>query len=217
MDKMLLVGATGMVGRAVRTSAGDAPLTLLARRAMDDLPAHQNVIVAEGGDWPAAIGKLRPIVIFNALGTTIKQAGSQAAFRAVDHDLVLAVAGAAKAAGARHFISVSSVGASAKSSNFYLRTKGEVEAALRALDFERLDIVRPGLLTGERGGPFRPGEAIAMVLAPFTDLMLHGGARRYRSVAGATVAQAMLALASGGGAGVHVHEHDAIIDLASEG
>lgn len=206
-----------MVGGAVRAAAGDATLTLLARRAIDDLPAHQNVIVAESGDWPAAIGTLGPAIVMNALGTTIRQAGSQAAFRAVDYDMVLAVAEAAKAAGARHFISVSSVGASAKSSNFYLRTKGEVEAALRALNFERLDILRPGLLTGERGGPFRPGEAIAMMLAPVTDLMLHGGARRYRSVAGAAVAQAMLALARNAGSGEHVHEHDAIILLASRG
>jgi uncharacterized protein YbjT (DUF2867 family) len=203
-----------MVGRAVRAAAGDVPLSLLARRAIDDLAASQEIILAESGDWPTEIEKLRPAVIFNALGTTIKQAGSQAAFRAVDHDLVMAAASAAKAAGARHFISVSSVGGSAKSSNFYLRTKGEVEEALRALEFERLDILRPGLLTGERSGPARPGEAIVMVLAPVTDLMLLGSARRYRSVAGAAVARAMVALASKGGSGVHIHEHDSIVQLA---
>jgi uncharacterized protein YbjT (DUF2867 family) len=148
------------------------------------------------------------------LGTTIKQAGSQAAFRAVDHDLVLAVARAAKAAGARHCISVSSVGASAKSGSFYLRTKGEVEAELRAVGFDRLDMLRPGLLTGQRGGPWRPGESIGMALAPLTDLLMLGSARRYRSVPGASVARAMLRLAELGGSGVHVHEHDAIVQLA---
>jgi uncharacterized protein YbjT (DUF2867 family) len=214
MGKILLVGATGMVGSAVRRAADDAPLNLLARRAIDDLSPSQNIIVAESKDWPTAIGKLRPTIVLNALGTTIRQAGSQAAFRAVDHDLVLTVATAAKAAGAQHFISVSSVGASVRSGNFYLRTKGEVEAALGALAFERLDIVRPGLLTGPRQGPFRPGEALAMGAAPFTDLLLHGRLRRYRSVAAVTVAKAICALSTLGGQGQFVHEHDALIQLA---
>lgn len=220
MGEMVLVGATGMVGSALLGAAGAQPITLLARRSVEDLPPHCTQIIAQPEDWPDRIGEMQPLVMFNCLGTTIRQAGSQSAFRAVDHDLVLAVARAAKAAGAKHFISVSSVGASARSSNFYLRTKGEVEAALGAIGFERLDILRPGLLTGQRGGPWRPGESLGMMLAPFTDLLMHGGARRYRSVAGATVARAMLALARGGvsgGSGAHIHEHDAIVDLASAG
>lgn len=214
MDKSLLVGATGMVGSAVIAEAGSGGLTLLARRAVADMPPGCSLI-APPEQWPATVDALRPAVVFNCLGTTIRQAGSKVAFRAVDHDLVLAVARAAKAAGARHIISVSSVGASAKSGNFYLRTKGEVEDELRALGFERLDIVRPGLLTGQRGGPWRPGESLGMVLAPLTDMLMHGGARRYRSVPGALVARAMVKLSKMGGNGAHVHEHDAIMTLAN--
>lgn len=214
MDDAVLVGATGMVGRALAAAVPGTALTVLARRASAMLPGGAREIVAPAAEWPDRIASVQPAILFNCLGTTIADAGSQAAFRAVDHDLVLAVAGAAKAAGARHCISVSSVGASAASGNFYLRTKGEVEAALRALGFDRLDILRPGLLTGARGGRWRPGESIGMALAPVTDLMLHGAMRRYRSISGAAVARAMAALAAAGGAGVHIHEHDAIAQLA---
>lgn len=214
MGDILLVGATGMVGSAIREQAEGRSLTIVARRPLTDLAANETAIVASSDEWAARIERAKPSVVLNCLGTTIRQAGSQSAFRAVDHDLVLAVAKAAKASGTEHFISVSSVGASAKSGNFYLRTKGEVEAALRALAFDRLDIMRPGLLTGQRAGPWRPGESIAMALAPVTDMLLHGGARRYRSVAASAVARAMLALATTGGSGVHVHEHDAIVELA---
>jgi len=116
-------------------------------------------------------------------------------------------------------ISVSSVGAKAGSGNFYLSTKGKMEDALAAMGFDRLDILRPGLLLGDRHGPRRTGEAIGMLLAPLTDALMHGGLRRYRSVRADAVARAMLALAAGGGttgggSSVHVHEHDAILSLA---
>ena len=217
-DTILLIGATGMVGSAVIAQAGDAPLQILARRAPAQTAAIPSTI-APPEDWPAAIAQVAPAVLINALGTTIAQAGSQAAFAAVDHDLVLAAARAARAAGTRHMISVSSVGAKPGSGNFYLSTKGKVEDELAALGFDRLDILRPGLLMGDRQGPRRTGEAIGMLLAPLTDALMHGGLRRYRSVRADAVARAMLALASGGGAtgggsSVHVHEHDAILSLA---
>lgn len=211
---ILLVGATGMIGEAVQAAAGAAPLHLLTRRAIATRAPHHDESVADTAAWPGVIATLRPAVVINCLGTTIRQAGSQAAFRAVDHDLVLAVAQSARSAGARQMISISSVGANARSGNFYLRTKGQVERALTALGFERLDIVRPGLLTGDRQGPARPGEALAMLAAPLTDLLLHGPLRRYRSIAADNVAAAALALSRQPGVGVHIHEHDAIARLA---
>jgi uncharacterized protein YbjT (DUF2867 family) len=213
MSDLLLIGATGLVGAKVAAALPAASLTIVARRAVD-VAKGVSVHVAPPEQWPDLIASARPDAFINCLGTTIKQAGSQAAFRAIDHDLVLAAARAARASGARHCISVSSVGASARAGNFYLRTKGDVEAGLGALGFERLDILRPGLLTGDRGGPARPGEALAMLAAPLTDMLLHGGLRRYRSISADLVARAIAALASADGAGVHIHEHDAIIALA---
>lgn len=214
MGDILLVGATGLVGRAVIAQAGERPLTILARRDIDDLADHHALLVAPSERWADIIAAEAPATIISCLGTTIRQAGSQAAFRAVDHDLVLAAARGARFGGARHMIAVSSVGASAQGANFYLRTKGEAEAGLRALGFERLDLLRPGLLTGDRDGPTRLGEGLATIAAPVVNALLHGSLRRYRSIPGAAVARAIVALAAGGGSGVHIHENDAIRALA---
>ncbi len=214
MPDALIVGATGLVGRAVIERFGSRPITVLARREVEGLAAQHKPLVAPPERWTDIIAAEKPAVLISCLGTTIRQAGSQAAFRAVDHDLVLAAARGAKAGGTPHMISVSSVGAAAKSGNFYLRTKGETEDDLRALGFDRLDLIRPGLLRGDRPGPQRLGEGIATIAAPLTDALLHGSFRRYRSISGNSVAAAIVALAGQGGLGVHIHENDAIRALA---
>ena len=208
---IILIGATGLVGGIVARSVA---ATSLVRRAADDPDSQPEMVVAPGEQWPAIIAGRRPATLISCLGTTIRQAGSQAAFRAVDHDLALACARAAKEAGARHMIAVSSVGASSQASNFYLRTKGEVEDDLRALAFDRLDLLRPGLLTGNRAGPPRLGEGIAMAAAPLTDALLHGSLRRYRSIPADRVARAIVTLTGERASGAHIHENDAIRALA---
>ncbi|MBL9071455.1 MAG: NAD-dependent dehydratase [Sphingopyxis sp.] len=213
MSDTLIVGASGLVGRLVIDHAA-GPLTVIARREIADLPRQHRLIVAPPERWAEIIAAERPATLISCLGTTIRQAGSQAAFRAVDRDLVLAVAEAAKRGGATHVISVSSVGATARMGNFYLRTKGEAEDGLCALGFDRVDLLRPGLLKGERAGPPRLGEGLAMVAAPFADALLHGSLRRYRSIAGNTVAKAIAALIGNEASGVHIHENDAIRALA---
>lgn len=214
MSKALLMGATGLVGKAVAGQLAGVDLVLLSRRATRELPIGAREIIEPANAWSMAIAAETPAIVINCLGTTIKQAGSQAAFHAVDHDLVLAVATAAKAAGTRQLISVSSVGASVRSSNFYLNTKGATEAGLSALSFDRLDIMRPGLLMGKREGPPRLGESMAMIAAPLTNALLHGGLRRYRSIAAGTVAKAIVALVERAGGGTYVHENDALHRLA---
>lgn len=214
MSDALLIGATGMVGGAVIANAGALSLTVLVRREMDDLPEAHALLVAPPERWADIIAVERPAVLISCLGTTIRQAGSQAAFRAVDHDLILSAAKGARMAGTRQMILVSAVGASANSRNFYLKTKGETEDGLRALGFERLDILRPGLLMGDRAGPKRLGEGIAMVAAPISDALLHGSLRRYRSIPGDIVARAIVALAGMTQPGVRIHENDAMRRLA---
>ncbi|MDO9370393.1 MAG: NAD-dependent dehydratase [Sphingopyxis sp.] len=218
MPDALIVGATGLVGRAVIERFGSRPVTVLARRAVEGLPRHHIERIAPTEGWPEIIAAEKPGLLICCLGTTIRQAGSKEAFRAVDHDLILAAARAAKRAGTSHMIAVSSVGAAAKSANFYLRTKGATEAGLGALGFDRLDLIRPGLLRGDRHGPQRLGEGLATIAAPLADALLHGSFRRYRSISGATVAAAIVALsglaAGQGGSGVHIHENDAIRALA---
>jgi uncharacterized protein YbjT (DUF2867 family) len=113
--------------------------------------------------------------VYIALGTTIKQAGSQAAFRAVDVDAVLACARAARAAGATRLALVSALGADAGSRVFYNRVKGEVEAAVAALGFDAVVIAQPSLLLGDRaalGQPARLGEQLGIrLLTPFLGLI----------------------------------------------
>jgi uncharacterized protein YbjT (DUF2867 family) len=147
--RILLIGGTGLVGllfvERLRVE-GDAALEVLVRRPSGRAVSGWNEHVAPSEDWPEIAGRSGAEIAVSALGTTMRAAGSQAAFRAVDFDLVVDVARAARTRGARHMIVISSVGADAGSRTFYLRTKGEMEQALAALDFERLDIVRPGLL-----------------------------------------------------------------------
>ena len=216
MKRILIAGASGLLGRqaAELLAAGGAEVHAVVRRQSSELAATIAQHVGPSEDWPVIIAGISPDIAISCLGTTMRVAGSRDAFRAVDYDLVLAFAKAARDAGARNMISVSSVGAMPASGSFYLRTKAEVEAGLRKLKFDRLDIMRPGLLTGGSRADSRPGESIGIVLAPFTDLLMLGPLGKYRSTPSAKVAQAIAALVAGGGQGMFIHENDEINALA---
>ncbi len=216
-NQVILAGASGLIGGKVVTllSGADIEVHVPTRRMLEIMPPGSVQHIGDPAEWPDRIAGLDPQVAISCLGTTWNKSGkNEAAFRAVDLDLVLAFAAAAQKAGARHMISVSSVGASAKSAGFYLRTKGDAEEGLRQLGFERLDILRPGLLTGERGGERRLGERIGIMVSPITDALLHGPFRRYRSIDSGIVAKAIANLAISGGQGDFIHENDAIAALA---
>lgn len=211
--RIVLLGATGLVGRAVIAQAvgrDNVRLTAVARREMPLPPgARMEMLVSGTEHWDDAIAAGNPQVAIIALGTTIRaEGGDRTAFRAVDHDLVLACAKAAKAAGARQLIVVSSIGARFSSKNFYLSVKGEVEDRLAKLRFERLDIVRPGLLRGPRDGPARWAETAGQWFAPMFDLFLVGSLKRYRSVRATMLADVILSLAGARPGGRFVHEYD---------
>jgi uncharacterized protein YbjT (DUF2867 family) len=165
----LVAGATGLVGRAVlaRLLAGNtySAVHCVGRRA----PAQRDVRLAVHLADSFAEFTSPPVDdVFIALGTTIKTAGSRAAFRAVDLDAVLAVARAGRIAGARRLGLVSAMGADSHSALFYTRVKGEAEEALALLGFSTLVMVRPSFLTGEReslGQAPRAGEKIALGLS----------------------------------------------------
>ena len=196
---MLLAGASGLVGGLVLDLCPDAiPIT---RR-----PIGRPGVVADFDDLPPLP---QAQVAVCALGTTRAKAGSDAAFRAVDHDAVLAFARAAKAAGVTHFILVSSVGANPKASLLYPRTKGEVEAALAAMGFTRLDILQPGLLIGPRAER-RPVERFLQWAAPVMDLALP---RDLGSLPAGMVAGAIIALTKCNEPGVFRHTNRAIASL----
>lgn len=217
-QRVVIAGGTGLVGSQVVTgliSRDDIELHMLLRRTSGNpLPCvHQHAAPTES--WPALVQEIKPDIAISCLGTTMKIAGSRAAFHAVDHDLLLDFANAAKQSGARHMICVSSVGAMPASSSFYLRTKAAAEQGLCAISFDRLDIFRPGLLTGGERKDMRTGETVAMMLAPFTNLLMIGPFRKYASTPSAKLAQAIVSLISTGGTGQYIHANDSINTLAS--
>jgi uncharacterized protein YbjT (DUF2867 family) len=152
--------------------------------------------------------------VFCALGTTMKKAGSEAAFRQVDYDYPLAAARAAAGAGARRYAIVTAVGADASSRVLYNRVKGELEDALRALPFPSgVRILRPSLLLGDREES-RPGEAVAAALLRTTAPLFGGRLARYRAIRAEDVARALLSAARSEGDGIVVYEGRALFDAA---
>ncbi len=192
----LVAGATGLIGRALvermlaeRSVGAVHALVRSPAPALSMLSGVNQVIVdyARGlPELPAADDA------FCCLGTTIKVAGSQAAFRAVDHDAVVAFARAARAAGALRFGVVSALGANPKSGVFYNRVKGEMEADVMALGFDSVIIVRPSLLTGDRAAldqPVRTGERLAALVAGPLGALIP---KSVRPIEADTVARALL-------------------------
>ena len=189
----LLAGATGLVGREVLRGllADDtvAAVHVLARRPLD---IQHPRLTAHRVDFAALPALPAVDEVYLAIGTTIKVAGSQQAFRAVDHDANLNVARAARAAGARRLGLVSAMGADPRSSLFYSRVKGELEAALDGLGYEGVVIARPSMLAGDRaslGQPERGGEKLALHVSRWLRPLIPGN---YRSIQAADVARALL-------------------------
>lgn len=216
----IVAGATGLIGthllHLLLADPAYEKTVALARRPLEGFSSPK--LQAINADFETLDADLRGVAVddaFCTLGTTIKSAGSQAAFRKVDHDYILAFARGAKEAGAKRFFLVSAMGASPSSSIFYSRVKGETERDVAALGFEAFHIFRPGLLLGERRET-RFGEEVGAVLSPFLNPLMIGPARAYRSIRAGTVAAAMrgAALSPEGGTGRHIHTHDAMVRLA---
>eukprot|EP01034_Spumella_vulgaris_P034461 gene34459-42499_t len=198
----ILAGATGLVGREILNGllADDSVGTVhtLGRRPLAQQHAKHAKHVHHVVDF-AALPALPPASeVYLALGTTIKVAGSQAAFRAVDHDANLAVARQALAAGVTRAGLVSAMGADAKSSVFYNRVKGETEADLHATGFATLVVARPSFLAGDReslGQPVRSGEGLALAVSQWLKPLIPAN---YRSVDVRKVAACLLQLVLAG-------------------
>lgn len=205
---VLLVGATGLVGRAcLRLLLKDPAFDRVVVPTRRPLPPEllHGVTVDKLDERVIDFRRLRQHMDFTevdevicALGTTIKKAGNREAFREVDYGYPLIIAESALERGARGFRIVSAMGADSKSIFFYNRVKGEVETELRAMSFDGLTILRPSLLLGERD-EFRLGEEIAkrltFVIPP-----------KYKPIAAEDVAGALVRAARSGRQGVDVVE-----------
>jgi uncharacterized protein YbjT (DUF2867 family) len=213
---ILLAGATGLVGRALlsRLVAMEnvSRIDVVGRRETGE--AHPKITEHLGAveDWPALVAKTRPDIAISTLGTTMRLAGSEAAFAAIDHDAIVAFARAACGAGADRFMAVSSVGAHSGSRNFYLATKGRAEADLSSIGFSRLDIFRPGLLRGHRTNDQRLGEKIGIAISPITDFLTPRVLDHYRSISIDHVAAALTKAFGETEGGMFIHENRAMWD-----
>jgi uncharacterized protein YbjT (DUF2867 family) len=211
----LLAGGTGLTGgHLLSLLLADSRYTrvhaLVRKSGLPPHPRLQEHVFDY--DHP---GKLSAIDdVFCCLGTTIRKAGSQVAFRKVDFDYVVSLARLARESGAKRFLVISSVGANAHSAVFYSRVKGEMELALRDIGYEELHIFQPSLLLGNRAESRRAeraGIAASGVIAP----LMFGPLRKYRPVEAQTVAVAMLNAAWGHRRGTHVYASDRIVELAA--
>ena len=209
----LVAGATGLVGSHVLELLLADPqwshVVTVGRRKPSQQHAKLEQRVLDLSGLESVSDLVHVDDVFCCLGTTIKQAGSQPAFRLVDHDFVVGLARAGLRAGATQFLLVSAIGADPESRVFYSRVKGETEAAIRKLSYRGIQIFRPSLLLGDRS-EFRLGERIAMLGAPMLPLLLVGRLRRYRPIQAATVARAMISIAHDAPRGPNVFEYDAM-------
>lgn len=206
--RLLLAGATGAVGREVLQAAlADtriAHITALTRKPLPARPKLENII-ADFSQLPAGAPWWHADAVICTLGTTLKAAGSEAAFAMVDRDWPIAIARHAHAAGATRYALNSSLGASL-AGNFYLRTKAEAEAGVRAAGYASFTIVRPSIIDVDRTES-RPGEAIGLAVARLLRPLIP---RRYRAVAPRHIARALLDGVLSGHAGERVIESESL-------
>ncbi len=213
----LVAGATGLVGAATLNllldAHGASKVIALVRRSSGR--SHPKLI-----ERVTDFAALDPIetppfgTVFCALGTTIKIAGSQNAFRHIDYELPLRIARWAQSRGAQHFVLVSAVGADPASPNAYLRVKGELERDLATLGYPAVDIFQPSVLLGARR-EFRPAEWIGKLALQALPFLFLGPLRKYHAVRASDVAAAMVASARQPQPGLRRHLYDSILNLAA--
>ncbi|MFF2484248.1 NAD(P)H-binding protein [Paenibacillus sp. NPDC058071] len=235
----LVAGATGLIGSALVRQLLEDPscrsIIAVTRRPLDYVGGGGSnmgndklrVVTADFDLLPQALEEIEAVdVIFCALGTTIKAAGSQEAFRKVDYDYPLALAEWAEQRDVPHYLVVTSMGSSTTSPFFYSRVKGELQDKLRRYSFQTIHFFQPSLLLGDRPS-VRVGESIGTVVSKALTWAMVGPLRRFRPIAGENVAHAMRAVARGvayapaqaseaGGSTpeVIIHRSDSIAEIA---
>ena len=194
----VVIGATGATGRHVVRLLLDHPqyqkVIVLARRTtglLDEKLVEHEVDFAKPHQWQDLV---QGDELFSALGTTLKQAGSKEGQYQVDVSYQLNVAKAARANTVDKLILVSSPNANSKASNFYLRMKGELDDAVRALEFSHCFLIKPSIIISDRPEG-RPGERIAASVLNSIWRWVPG-LGRFRPITGERLARSMVAIAN---------------------
>lgn len=207
--RLILAGATGLVGRHVLALAlDDARIGRVVAPTRRALPAHPRLEapVVDFDALPPDAPWWQADAVICALGTTMKQAGTREAFARVDHDYPLAIARLARRHGTPVYVLNSAMGADPESRVFYSRVKGRLEADLRPLGFRSLTFVRPGLIGGAREERRAAEHLAGLALGALHPVL----PRRWRINPAQTIARCMLDAAMGARDGVHVFGSDAL-------
>ena len=212
----LIAGASGLVGgeclRLLLLSEDYNQVIALVRQPVELAHPKLRQLIVDFANLPE-LPECAGADVFSALGTTMKQAGSREAFRKVDFDANLSLASLAAKGGACQFVLVSSVSADAHSSTFYLKVKGELEDALKALSFRSLHIFRPSFLAGDRLGS-RQSERVGVAVTRALDFVFVGSLKKFSALDVDALAIAMLNVARRAEPGVHIYEYEQILELA---
>jgi uncharacterized protein YbjT (DUF2867 family) len=213
----LIVGASGLVGNKlvkILLEANDyEKIKIFTRNRLNLEHPKLEQLVVDFDQLDQYKEYLNVNDIFCCLGTTIKKAGTQEAFKRVDFEYPLEVARLARDCGIDKFLIITAMGANINSKIFYNRVKGEVEEELTKIQFPSLIILRPSLLLGNRK-EFRLGERIASVLSPLYSFALTGSLRKYKPIQAKDVAMAMYVSAQRKNLGKRIIQSDEIHDLS---
>lgn len=213
MEKAIIAGATGLVGTELINSLMidnryDKIISLVRTpQNIDDNKLLQ--IKADFENLHSNSIEIKPTHAFCCLGTTIKKAGSKEKQFKIDHDYVINFANYCKSIGVEKFSVVSSLGANENSSNFYLRTKGQMESNLQKIGFKSLFILRPSILLGNRK-EFRLGEKIGIAVMSVFSPLLFGKFKKYKGIKAKKVANCMINILNSNSLGIEIIESDRI-------
>lgn len=217
MKTVIVIGATGLVGKELVTQLLRSPsftkVIIFVRRSagIQHAKLEEHIIDFDKPEtWKHLV---KGDVLFSALGTTLKQAGSKEAQFRVDHTYQYNFAKAAAENEVPVYVLVSSAGADLRSRIFYSRMKGELERDIKKLSFSSIHILQPGLLAGERKDE-RRGEKIGFIL--LNSLSKIGLFRKYKPIYGTTVATAMTNIALSSKAGIYAYTLDEVFDIADK-
>ncbi|SBW08628.1 conserved hypothetical protein [uncultured Dysgonomonas sp.] len=213
----ILIGSTGLTGShlmriLLNSDIYDKTICFVRRETKISHPKLVQHIV-DFDDVDSYKDYMEGNDMFCCLGTTIKKAGSQEAFKKVDLTYPLQFAKVAAVNGIKQFSIISAIGANPESSNFYLRIKGKCEEELRKLPFQSISIFRPSLLEGNRK-EFRFGERVLSFAMKIFSIFLTGKLKKYRPIKAKDVAEAMYRIAQQNTVGLHVYRSDEITDIA---
>lgn len=217
MKKAILIGATGLIGKAlIRTLTNDSDYSeviLIARKKIENLPSKFKLIQLNFDEIEKYKSEIKGDVLFSTLGTTLKTAGSKEAQYKIDFDYQFNVAKIASENAVKNLVLLSSAGANSKSSIFYSRMKGELDEAVQKLKFDHVSIIRPSMLVGKRE-EFRLSEKIFTPLAYIVNIIPF--ARKYRPIKDSIVAQAMINALKFNPSAYKIYELEDVFKLSSK-